>query len=88
MPAFVYILKCSDGTLYTGWTTNLEKRVKLHNDGNAAKYTRARLPVEVVYWEALSRKDEAMKRECEIKRLTRREKLQLCAAAQGEEGEQ
>ena len=48
---YVYILKCSDNTLYTGWTTSLEKRIKAHNSGKGAKYTRARLPVEIVYFE-------------------------------------
>lgn len=78
MPAFVYILKCFDNTYYTGWTTCLEKRVKMHNEGKASKYTRTRLPVEVVYLEELEKKEDALKREIEIKRLSRAEKIRLC----------
>lgn len=74
---YVYILKCSDESLYTGWTTDLEKRLKTHNSGKGAKYTRARLPVEIVYFEEFEDKIEAMKREYEIKKLTREKKLQL-----------
>lgn len=71
MPAFVYILRCSDGTYYTGWTTNIEDRVEAHNRGKASKYTRARLPVTVVHWETFETKEEALKREREIKKLPR-----------------
>ena len=74
---FVYILKCSDNSLYTGWTTNLEKRLKAHNSGKGAKYTRARLPVEIVYFEEFEDKIDAMKREYAIKKLTRESKLKL-----------
>ena len=74
---YVYILKCSDESLYTGWTTDLEKRLKAHNSGKGAKYTRARLPVEIVYFEEFQEKIEAMKREYEIKKLTRDKKLKL-----------
>jgi putative endonuclease len=74
---YVYILRCSDNTLYTGWTTNLDKRLKTHNNGKGAKYTRARLPVEIVYFEEFYNKKDAMKRECEIKKLSRKEKLNL-----------
>ncbi|GAA0086646.1 GIY-YIG nuclease family protein [Clostridium sp. MB05] len=74
---YVYILRCSDNTLYTGWTTNLDKRLKTHNNGKGAKYTRARLPVEIVYFEEFDNKKDAMKRECEIKKLSRKEKLNL-----------
>jgi putative endonuclease len=72
------MVKCSDDTLYTGWTNCLEKRVGSHNAGKASKYTRGRLPVEVVYWEEHENKAEAMKREVEIKQLTRVEKMALC----------
>ena len=74
---FVYLLRCSDGSLYCGWTTNLEKRLAVHNSGQGAKYTRARRPVELVYFEEHSDKQSAMKREYEIKHLTRKEKLLL-----------
>jgi putative endonuclease len=78
MPAYVYIVKCSDDTLYTGWTTDILKRVKMHNDGKASKYTRTRLPVEIIYWESHETKEDARKREREIKNLSRAEKLKLC----------
>lgn len=74
---YVYILKCSDNTLYTGWTTNLEKRLKVHNSGKGAKYTRVRLPVEIVYFEEFEDKKDAMKKEYAIKQLSRQEKLKL-----------
>lgn len=74
---YVYILKCSDGTLYTGYTNNLEKRLKVHNSGKGAKYTRCRLPVELIYYEEYETKSEAMKREYIIKQLTREEKIKL-----------
>lgn len=74
---YVYILRCADDTLYTGWTTSLEKRLKTHNSGKGAKYTKARLPVEIVYYEEFEDKKEAMKREYAIKRLSRGEKLKL-----------
>ena len=74
---YVYILKCSDNTLYTGWTTCLEKRLKIHNSGKGAKYTRVRLPVEIVYFEEFEDKKEAMKREYAIKQLSRQEKIKL-----------
>ena len=75
--AFTYILKCSDGTLYTGWTVDLEKRLKSHNDGKGSKYTRARLPVRLVHQERFASRKEAMKREYEIKQLSREEKESL-----------
>lgn len=71
---YTYILECSDGTLYTGWTNNLEKRLRDHNEGNGAKYTKARRPVVLVYYEAFETKEEAMRREYAIKHMTRREK--------------
>ena len=74
---YTYILKCSDNTLYTGWTNNLEKRIKDHNDGKGAKYTKARRPVELVYYEIFETKDDAMKREYAIKQLTRTQKMLL-----------
>lgn len=74
---YTYILKCSDNTLYTGWTNNLEKRIKDHNDGKGAKYTKARRPVELVYYEIFETKEDAMKREYAIKQLTRTQKMLL-----------
>ena len=74
---YVYILRCSDDSLYTGWTNNLEKRIKAHSNGKGAKYTKARLPVELVYYEEFEDKIEAMRREYAIKKLTRKEKLLL-----------
>lgn len=76
-PNYTYILRCADGTLYTGWTNDLEKRLAAHNAGTAAKYTRPRRPVTLVYQEAFPTKEEAMRREWQIKRLTRAEKLAL-----------
>ena len=69
---YAYIVKCSDGTYYTGYTNDLEKRLLAHNAGKGAKYTRNRLPVEMVYFEEYEDKSEAMKREYAIKRLTRK----------------
>ena len=74
---YVYILRCNDDSLYTGWTNNLEKRIKAHSNGKGAKYTKARLPVELVYFEEFEDKIEAMRREYAIKKLTRKEKLLL-----------
>ena len=74
---YVYMLRCRDGSLYTGWTNDLEKRLKAHNSGVASKYTRARLPAELVYSEEWESKEAAMSREWHIKRLTREEKLKL-----------
>lgn len=75
----VYILLCSDNTLYTGWTNDLENRIIAHNAGAGAKYTKARLPVKLVYSEVLSTKSEALKREIEIKKLNKKKKMELIA---------
>lgn len=74
---YVYILKCKDNTLYTGYTVDLNRRIETHNKGLGAKYTRGRLPVKLVYEEICSSKGQAMKRERDIKRLSRREKMEL-----------
>ena len=74
---FVYIVRCKDNTLYTGYTDELEKRIKIHNKGKGAKYTRGRLPVILCYFEEYPNKSEALKREISIKKLKRREKLKL-----------
>lgn len=76
---YTYIVKCADGTYYTGWTVDLDKRLASHNSGKGAKYTRSRLPVELVYYEAYEDRVEAMRREYAIKRLTRAEKKLLIA---------
>lgn len=68
---YTYIVKCSDETLYTGWTNDLEKRLRAHNSGKGAKYTKNRRPVELVYFEEYDTKQEAMKREYAIKQLPR-----------------
>lgn len=75
---FCYILECADGTLYTGWTVNVEKRVAQHNKGLGAKYTRMRLPVKLVYVEEQPNKTAALKRERAIKALPRKKKMELC----------
>ena len=75
---YTYIVKCSDETLYTGWTNCLEKRLKAHNGGrNGAKYTKTKRPVSLVYYEGFITKEEAMQREYQIKQLTRERKLEL-----------
>jgi|GEM_PF-684031 len=74
---YTYIVKCSDGTLYTGWTNDISKRIKSHNTGNGAKYTKNRRPVRLVYCEEHITKNDAMRRESEIKRLKREDKLRL-----------
>ena len=79
MNAYTYILKCSDNTLYTGWTSNLEKRLRAHNQGKGAKYTRTRLPVTLDYFEVYETKKEAMSREFAIKKLSRSQKERLIA---------
>ena len=85
MPAYVYILRCRDESLYTGWTNDLEQRVAAHNTGKGAKYTRGRGPVELVYLEEFDTKQEAMSKEAKIKRLTRKEKLLLIENYQQEQ---
>ena len=74
---YTYILRCSDGSLYCGYTDDLEKRVTAHNSGCGAKYTRSRLPAELVYFEEFETKSGAMSREWHVKRMTRKEKLVL-----------
>ena len=75
---YTYMVKCADGTLYTGWTNCLEKRLKAHNSGrNGAKYTKTKRPVSLVYYEGFFTKEEAMQREYQIKHFTRERKLEL-----------
>lgn len=77
MTNYVYILRCNDGTLYTGWTNDINKRLEAHNSGNGAKYTRGRRPVTLVYLEELATKGEALKREAAIKKLSKEKKWAL-----------
>ena len=74
---YVYLLRCVDDSLYCGWTTNLEQRIKAHKEGTGAKYTKSRRPVELVYYEIYEDRHEALSREWHIKRLPRKEKLEL-----------
>ena len=74
---YTYILECSDGTLYTGYTDDLEKRLKAHNEGKGAKYTRPRRPVSLIYHEVFETKHDAMSREAKIKQLSRKQKEEL-----------
>ena len=85
MKNVTYILKCSDNSLYTGWTNDIKHRLKMHNEVKGAKYTRGRGPVELVYLEEFDTKQEAMSKEAKIKRLTRKEKLLLIENYQQEQ---
>ena len=80
---YTYILRCADGTLYCGWTNNLEQRLEAHNSGSGSKYTRCRLPVELAYYEEFESKEEAMSREWHLKQLSRAQKLNLIEKAEG-----
>ena len=75
---YAYMVRCADDSLYTGWTNHIAARMKAHNEGSTgAKYTKARRPVQLVYYEGYATKEEAMRREYEIKQLPRKEKLKL-----------
>ena len=74
---YTYILRCADNSLYTGWTNDLDRRVSAHNAGKGAKYTKARLPVQLVYFESFETKEEAMSREYFIKKMSKKEKEKL-----------
>lgn len=80
MSAFVYMLRCKDGSLYTGWTNDVVHRFAMHAAGKGAKYTRGRGPLQLVYTEELPDRESALRRECAIKRLTRAAKLALATA--------
>lgn len=76
---YTYIVRCRDGTLYTGWTNNLKKRIEAHNSGKGARYTRARRPVKLVYYEEFKTKEEAMSREYAIKHMKKiKKEMLLC----------
>jgi len=77
MMNYTYLLKCADGTLYCGWTNHLEERIRAHNEGRGAKYTKGRRPVELVYHEVFETRQDAMRREVAIKKLRREEKWKL-----------
>lgn len=77
MAHFVYILRCKDNSLYTGYTTDVNRRLKVHNQGKGAKYTRGRLPVSLVYYEEVSSRSEGLKLESAIKKLSKKEKEDL-----------
>jgi len=77
----VYLVRCADDSIYCGWTTDLKKRVRAHNSGQGAKYTRSRRPVKLVYAEEFEEKQEALSREWHLKRLNRAEKLRLIEMA-------
>lgn len=79
---YVYILRCCDGSLYTGWTTDLKKRIKTHSNGKGAKYTRSRRPLKLVYFEKFTDKITAQHREREIKSLTKKQKEALIRTSQ------
>ena len=74
---YVYMVRCADDTLYTGWTTDLEKRILAHNNKKGAKYTKSRTPVELCHYEEYETKSQALKREARIKKMTRKQKLDL-----------
>ena len=84
--AYVYIAECRDGSWYTGWSTDPERRIRMHNSGKGAKYTRSRLPVELAYFETFEDRHEALSREWHIKRLPREEKLALIRDGKKEKG--
>ena len=77
MAAFVYLLRCADGSLYCGWSTDPERRLRQHQAGSASRYTRTRRPVELVYTRAFETRSEAMREEARIKRLTPADKRRL-----------
>lgn len=74
--AYMYVVECADGTLYTGYTTNIEERLKTHNSGKGAKYTKSRLPVKLIYKEIFNTKEAAMSAESYFKQKTRKQKLE------------
>ncbi|MBI5030223.1 MAG: GIY-YIG nuclease family protein [Chloroflexi bacterium] len=75
--AFIYLLRCNDGTIYTGWTFDVKQRVQTHQTGRGARYTRTRCPVELIYSERLPSRRAAMRREIEIKKMPKKKKLAL-----------
>jgi len=86
MRHFVYMVECSDGTLYTGYSTDVDRRVRRHNEGRGARYTRSRTPVRLKFKEGFRSKADALRREIEIKRMRRNSKLLLCAGYSPNQG--
>lgn len=82
---YAYLLLCADGSLYAGWTNDLRRRLHAHNEGNGAKYTRSRRPVRLVYAESFDTKEEAQKRECQIKKMRRIQRLALIQSGMEDE---
>jgi len=82
--AWVYMARCSDGSLYTGWSYNVLERVKTHNKGRGAKYTRVRRPVILVYRQQRASASDALREECRIKKLSRAQKEKLIVSSQNE----
>ena len=76
---YTYLVQCADGSYYAGWTTDLEARVRAHNNGRGARYTRSRRPVRLVYWEAQPTRSAAQRREADLRRLSRDQKTALVA---------
>ena len=79
---YAYLLLCADDSIYAGWTNDLQKRLHAHNEGHGAKYTRGRRPVRLVYAEAFDTKEEAQKRECQIKKLRHKQRISLVTSGQ------
>ncbi len=79
--AFVYVLRCGDGSLYCGWTNDLDRRLEAHRTGRASRYTRSRLPVQLAWSRPMRSRSEAMREEARIKRLSRADKLHLVSQA-------
>lgn len=77
---YAYLVRCSDNSLYAGWTNDIEKRLKAHNDGTGAKYTKPRRPVTLAYLESFETKSDAMKREAALKKMNHRQKEELAAS--------
>ena len=80
---YTYILRCADGSLYCGWTNRLEERVRAHNEGKGAKYTKGRRPVTLAYFEEFANQHDAMRREYQLKHLSHQEKQLLCQTKSG-----
>ncbi len=84
MSNYVYMLRCADGSFYSGYTVNLERRLAAHQAGKASKCTRSRLPVELVYWQSFASKGEALSREAELKKLSHQDKAELVSGFKAE----
>ena len=87
MPVYVYMVQCGDGSYYTGWTDDVEKRIQVHQSGKGAKYTRGRGPIKLVWCEQVEDKSTALKREIEIKKWPKSKKEKLILAYEGEKSE-